>query len=193
MRAPPSPAYRRPHSVTPHPHRCARATGTGGSPRQEWGVLGEIPRPQPSRSCFGACPSGWRTSPRRARIASAKSSAKWSDIQAGTWRRGCSCRSSRRGRLQARGGSPPLFRHVEGRRVRLSIQECGAGAPLCNVRMLTARPWPRAGCSRLDRGLGCGQVQPPLPLHTERVQPRVQVHHWRGVRDQEHPYRGQGR
>lgn len=86
-----------------------------------------------------------------------------------------------------------LFRDGEGRRVRLSIQECGAGQAPCHLCALTARPRRWAACSCLDRGLGCGQVQPPLPLHTERVQPRVQVHHRGGIRDQEYPHRGQGR
>jgi len=38
-----------------------------------------------------------------------------------------------------------------------------------------------------DRGLGRGQVQHPQPLHAQRVLPRVQVHHRRGVRHAEHP------
>jgi hypothetical protein len=41
--------------------------------------------------------------------------------------------------------------------------------------------------------LRCRQVQPALPLHAQRVQPRVQVHHRRRVRHPLPPGRRQGR
>ena len=33
-----------------------------------------------------------------------------------------------------------------------------------------------------DRRFGRRQVQPPLPIHPQRVLPRVEVHHWRRIR-----------
>ena len=41
-------------------------------------------------------------------------------------------------------------------------------------------------CSRANWRLGSRQEQPPVEIYSKRVQPRVQVHHWRRVCNKKH-------